>query len=166
MSYDFDSVYLHDGIASAGTLASDYSFYQSKPRNAYRVPVSSRDLGEGIAVVNSLGNGHGSFHGHSRPNTSIANGKRQHGDWLADQLARRSEKEVANSTGMTPKAVGNVRQRRNKLSFDNFVELCLADEDFAASFCEYVGVLKPGEAELAGALTKAFNAYQRKQGRE
>lgn len=110
---------------------------------------------------NALGKKPRTFNGDPRPNTSIANGKRSHGDWLVEQLVQRSEKEVADQTGMTPKAVGNIRQRRNKISYDNFVELCCADADFAASFAEYVGLIRPGEAEFAGAITKAFNAYQR-----
>lgn len=110
----------------------------------------------------SLGTKPRSFHGDPRP--KISEGRNSHGDWLSAQLTQRTEKEVASKTGMTPKAVGNLRQRRNKISFDNFVELCIADPAFAAAFAEYVGLLRPGEAEFAGALTHAFHAYQRRQG--
>lgn len=116
--------------------------------------------------MSSLGKVPRTFHGDPRPKTSIANGKRDHGDWLVENMAKAPEKVRADQSGLTPKAVGNIRQRRNKISWDNFVELCLADPDFGASFCEYIGVLNPGEAEVAGALTRAVNAYQRKQGRE
>lgn len=101
--------------------------------------------------------------GKKENNTSISDKKLQNGDWLAAQLAQRSVDEVVSKTGMTAKAVQNVRQRRAKLSFDNFTELCQNDPDFAAAYAEYVGLIRPGEAEFAGALTQAFNAYQRRQ---
>lgn len=152
------SLYAHSAetVQPLSTDISSHAFASSLPRE-------SSKRGNGMP---SLGNRARNDRGEHRPNTSIANGKRLHGDWLADELCKRSEKEVANDTGMTPKAVGNLRQRRNKISFDNFVELCIADPQFAAAFAEYVGLIRPGEAEFAGALTQAFNAYQRKQGRE
>lgn len=113
---------------------------------------------------NTLGSTPRTFHGDPRPNTSIRDGKNSHGDWLASQASQRSEKEVSDHTGMSPKAVGNLRQRRNKISFDNLVEWCRNDPAFAAAFAEYIGLIRPGEAEFAGALTLAFNAYQRRKG--
>lgn len=110
---------------------------------------------------NTLGNGPRTFSGDPRPN--ISDGKRHNGDWLAEQAAKRSEKEIADRTGLTTKAVGNIRQRRNKINFDNFVEWCRNDHHFAAEFAEYVGLIRPGEAEFAGAITHAFNAYQRRK---
>jgi hypothetical protein len=119
-----------------------------------------RETAEGIDMQNSLGNAPRSFRGDPRPNISI--GKRENSDWLADQAARRSEKDIADKTGLTPKAVGNLRQRKNKISFDCLVEWCRNDPDFAAAFAEHVGLIRPGEAEFAGALTRAFNAFQRR----
>jgi hypothetical protein len=94
--------------------------------------------------------------------SSIRDAKHDNGDWLAAQVARRSVQNVVDSTGMTDKAVQNIRQRRAKISFDNLVELCRNDPDFAAAFAEHVGLILPGEAELAGAITNAFNVWQRR----
>lgn len=110
----------------------------------------------------TLGKRQRTFHGDPRPNISA--GKRDNSDWLAEQAAKKSEKEIADKTGLTPKAVGNIRQRRNKINFDNFVEWCRNDHHFAAAFAEYVGLIRPGEAEFAGAITHAFNAFQRMKG--
>lgn len=101
--------------------------------------------------------------GGRRPhNSSVASVKLANGDWLAAQVSKRSVIEVVNATGMTEKAVQNIRQRRSKISFDNLVDLCRDDPEFAAAFAEYVGLILPGQAEFAGALTRAFNAYQRR----
>jgi len=97
-----------------------------------------------------------------RKNTSTRDVKNENQDWLAAQLARRSVSDVVASTGMSEKAVQNIRQRKAKISFDNLVELCRDDPAFGAAFCEHIGLLRPGEAEFAGALTQAFNAYQRR----
>jgi hypothetical protein len=63
---------------------------------------------------------------------------------------------------MTEKAVQNIRRRKSKISFDNLVDLCRDDPAFAAAFADHIGLLRPGEAEFAGALTQAFNAYARR----
>lgn len=97
---------------------------------------------------------------------NISDRKKKNQDWLAEQASKRTEQEVADCTAMSPRAVGNLRQKRNKISFDNFVEWCLNDPHFAADFAEYVGVIKPGSAEFAATMTKAINAYQRMGGDE
>lgn len=98
---------------------------------------------------------------HADSDVNIAERKKKNQDWLARQASKRSEVEVADATGMSPRAVGNLRQRRNKINFDNFVDWCLNDPHFAAEFAEYVGVIKPGSAEFAATMAKAVNAYQR-----
>jgi hypothetical protein len=102
-----------------------------------------------------------SFSGPDRKNTS-ADAKNKRGDWLAAKISEYSVQEIVEATGMTPKAVQNVRRRKSKLSYDNFMELCERKPEFAAAWAEHVGLLRPGEAEFAGALTQAFNAFQRR----
>lgn len=103
-----------------------------------------------------------SIEGHRRKNTSIRDVKIENQDWLAAQVANRRVSTVVDATGMTEKAVQNIRQRKAKISFDNLVELCRNDPSFAAAFAAHVGLIQPGEAEFAGALTQAFNAYARR----
>lgn len=97
-----------------------------------------------------------------RKKCSIRDGKTENTDWLSAQLAGRSVQDVVNSTGMSEKAVQNIRRKKSKISFDGLVDLCRDDPDFAAAFAAHVGLILPGEAEFAGALTHAFNAYQRR----
>lgn len=96
------------------------------------------------------------------PNSSIRDAKQENQDWLAARIAREPVCEIVDKTGMTERAVHNIRQRKSKISFDNLVEYCRNDPEFAADFAAYVGLIKPGEAEFAGALTAAFNAYKRR----
>jgi hypothetical protein len=100
----------------------------------------------------------------NRKNTSHRDGKIENGDWLSAQVSQRSVAEVVASTGMTDKAVQNIRRRKSKISFDNLVDLCRDDPAFAAAFAEHIGLILPGQAEFTGALTNAFNAYGRMQG--
>lgn len=86
--------------------------------------------------------------------------------FLRSQARRIAAKEGAERTGMSPKGFQKLQQGENTISFDKLIEWCRNDPDFGAAFCEYIGVLRPGEAEFAAALTRTFNAYQRKQGRE
>jgi hypothetical protein len=87
--------------------------------------------------------------------------KNDNQDWLASEIAKKSVDERVRSTGMTDKAVQNIRQRRSKISFDNLVDLCRDDPEFAAAFAAHIGLILPGEAEYIGALNKTMVAYQR-----
>lgn len=109
--------------------------------------------------MNSLGANKRTFHGDPRP--KISEGKNEHGDWLAQQIAKKPEKVRAAETGMTPKAIGNIRQKRNKMSFDNFCELCISDPDIAAQFAVHVGLLLPHQVDLSAAMTRFANELMR-----
>jgi hypothetical protein len=98
-----------------------------------------------------------------RHHTPRRDGKTENQDWLAAQLSGRSVQDVTDCTGMSDKAVQNIRRRKSKISFDNLVDLCRTDPEFAAAFAEYVGLILPGEAEFAGKLTETFNAWQRRR---
>lgn len=110
----------------------------------------------------TLGNSRRTIHGDPRVN--ITERKQRNQDWLAKKASERSEKEIGDLTGMSPRAVGNLRQRRNKISFDNFVDWCINDPTFVADFAEYVGFIKPGSAEFAAAMTRAVSEYNKLTG--
>lgn len=103
-----------------------------------------------------------SVSGHRRKNTS-ADAKNERGDWLSAKISEYSVEEIVASTGMTPKAVQNVRRRKSKLSYDNFMELCVNRPEFAAAWAEQVGLLRPGEAETAAAITRFVNTVVRRE---
>ena len=112
--------------------------------------------------MHANGNTDRSVSGHRRKNTSTRDTKNENQDWLAAQIAQLPVSAVVSSTGMTEKAVQNIRRKKSKISFDNLVEMCRDRPEFAAAFAEHIGLIRPGEAEFAGALTHAFNAYQRR----
>lgn len=85
-------------------------------------------------------------------------------DWLAGYFRDQSAKEIARKTGQSPRTAEAVKTGRNCLTMAHLVNMCRADPQFAAAFAEYVGLLLPGDAAFAGALTQVFNAYQRRRG--
>lgn len=100
--------------------------------------------------------------GQNRKNTSLRDAKQENQDWLAAQIAQRPVSAIVDNTGMSEKAVQNIRQRKSKLSFDYLVELCRNDPAFAAAFGEHIGLLRPGEAEMAEAVTRLVNAHSQR----
>jgi len=151
---------LHDS-ACASTAIETQAFSQS----TFSKP-SLRESSNREGAMRSNGSNGRSVVRQNRQNNSVRDAKNENQDWLAAQLSRRSVQEVVDSTGMNEKSVQNIRRKKSKISFDNLVDLCRDDPQFAAAFAAYIGLIRPGEAEFAGALTQAFNAYQRKQGRE
>lgn len=98
-----------------------------------------------------------------RKNTPRRDGSHENGDWLAAQISARSVQDVVDATGMTDKAVQNIRRRKSKISFDNLVDLCRTDPEFAAEFAAHIGLILPGEAEMAAVVTRLVNAHVRRK---
>lgn len=147
--------------ASVGAATPGFRYHWQNQSAIHSPSVQQTEhCGENTMRSNGL-NGR-SLSGQNRKNTSHRDGKQENKDWLAAHISRRSVQEVVDSTGMTDKAVQNMRRGKSKISFDNLVDLCRDDPEFAAAFAEHVGLILPGQAEFAGAITKAFNAYQRR----
>jgi hypothetical protein len=83
-------------------------------------------------------------------------------DWLADALRNKPAKEISDDAGCGVRTAENAKQGRHMLSPKHLANLQINDPIFAAAWAEYVGIIRPGEAEFAGAITQAFNAYQRR----
>lgn len=112
-------------------------------------------------MSNSLSNTDRRLRGDSRHTSSLSKAKRGNQDWIQDQARKLSAKEGAELTGLSERAFENIRLGRNKINFDGLTEWMMNDPMFAASYAEHVGLILPGQAEYAGALTKAFNAFER-----
>lgn len=100
--------------------------------------------------------------GHGRNNSRMADEKNGNQDWLAAKIARYSVQQVVDATGMSETAVQNIRRGKAKLSFDNLTSMCKAHPELGADYMEYIGVLLPGQAEMAAAYTRFANAAVRK----
>jgi hypothetical protein len=82
-------------------------------------------------------------------------------DWLADQLRNKPAKEIADDAGCGVRTAENAKQGRHTLSAKHLANLQMNDPVFAAAWAEYVGLLRPGEAETAAAYTRFANAAVR-----
>lgn len=158
MSAPAYSISFHMPLSGGATPGQGYNHHPE-----YRKPIaaSSRSAVNEGTVMRSNGLIGRTDLGRERKNTSLRDPKLANQNWLSAQIAKRPVGEVVNSTGMSDKAVQNIRQRKCKISFDNLVDLCRADPDFAAAFAKHVGLIREGEAEFVAALTKAENAFQR-----
>lgn len=85
-------------------------------------------------------------------------------DWLADVLRNKPAKEIADDAGCGIRTAENAKQGRHSLSAKHLANMQMNDPSFAAAWAEYVGLIRPGEAEFAGAMTQAFHAWQRRSG--
>src|SRR6185312_1597285 len=103
--------------------------------------------------------------GRRRKNSSaLADTKNDNSDWLAAQISKLHVAEVVACTGMTEKAVQNIRRGKSKLNFDNQTELFRAHPELGAAYMVHIGLLLPGEAETAAAYTRFANAAIRQRG--
>lgn len=128
-------------------------------QNSFSVPANDTE----ISVVDSITDNNRRVRGDSRHTSAFSKAKRGNQDWIKDQATKLSLREGAELTGLSERAFENIRLGRNKISFDPFTSWCLNDPDFAAAYAEHIGLIRPGEAEFAGALTRAYNAYERRK---
>lgn len=81
--------------------------------------------------------------------------------FIAEWARRYSAKEGSALTGMTPKGFQKVQLGDNAISYKKLTRWMKSDPNFAAAYAAHVGLILPGQAEYAGALTNAFQAYQK-----
>lgn len=82
--------------------------------------------------------------------------------FISDYARKYSAKEGAALTDMTPNGFKKIQARESAISYKKLNNWLRRDPDFAAAHAAHVGLILPGEAEYAGALTRAFNAYARR----
>jgi len=82
--------------------------------------------------------------------------------FIQDWARTKSAKEGAALTGMTPNGFKKVQAGECAISYEKLTFAMKRDPHLAAAYAAHVGLILPGEAEFAGALTQAFNAYQRR----
>lgn len=83
--------------------------------------------------------------------------------FISDWARRYSAKEGAKLTGMTPNGFKKIQSGDNAISYAKLTHWLKSDADLAAAYAEHVGLIRPGEGEYAGALTRAFNAHVRRK---
>lgn len=83
--------------------------------------------------------------------------------FISEWARRISAKEGAALTGMTPKGFQKIQLGENAISYKKMTRWLKCDPDLAAAYAAHVGLILPGDAEYAGALTRAVNAAERRK---
>lgn len=85
-------------------------------------------------------------------------------DFVRERAILYRQKELAGITGLSLKQVQNLRMGISGVSGKTLTNWCRNDPVFAAEYAEYVGIIKPGEAEMSAALSRVINAAVRRGG--
>ena len=108
-------------------------------------------------MSNSRGDLPRTLRGFSTPNNSDRRQRRR--QFIQRWAQRYSAKEGAAKADMTPKGFQKLQSGENAISYDNLCNWMGSDTEFAAAYAAEMGLILPGQAESAAALTKAVNAY-------
>jgi hypothetical protein len=84
--------------------------------------------------------------------------------FISEYAKRFSAKDGAKLANMSPSGFKKIQSGDNAIRYENLTFWLKRDPVLAAEYAAHIGLIRPGEAEFAGALTHAFNAYARRQG--
>lgn len=79
--------------------------------------------------------------------------------FLTEWARKYSAKEGAKLSGMTAKGFQKLQAGDNGISYKRLKQWMRNDHAFAVAQAVHVGLILPGQAESAAAITKAVNAY-------
>lgn len=82
-------------------------------------------------------------------------------DFCAQQARKKPVKVVQRKTGLSKKQVENIRQGLSAVSGRTLTNWILNDTDFAGDYAEYAGIIRPGDARWASAITNLANEVAR-----
>lgn len=83
--------------------------------------------------------------------------------WWQDILSNIPAKEIARDAGCGVRTAENVKQGRNGFAPAYMTTFFMNNPKIGAAYAEYVGVILPGQAEYADAITNFANAIARQQ---
>lgn len=83
--------------------------------------------------------------------------------FISDYAKRLTAKEGAKRAGMTPNGFKKLQSGETAISYKKLTHWLKSDPELAGKYAEHIGLIRPGEGEYAGALTRAFNAHARIQ---
>lgn len=84
-------------------------------------------------------------------------------DFVQEEAKSIPVKVGAEKTEQTVAAFKNLKDGRNKPSFDALVAWCHNDKAFAVAFAVQLGVILPGDAEQVEALMRLASAFGRRE---
>jgi hypothetical protein len=124
--------------------------------------VLSESYLEGISMENSRGKNGPSVHGEIENNTSRAS-TAELVDFLQAQVRKRRAKEVAQLTGLSIKAIENMRMGLSGASSQTITTWCRTDPAFRAAYFAFCGGMLEGDPEMLNGLTMAVQSFLRQQ---
>lgn len=83
-------------------------------------------------------------------------------DWLREHLRNLSAKDISDQSGCSIRTAEDAKQGRTNLNPAHFATLKMNNPKIAAAYCEFIGVILPGQAEYAEAVTNFANAIARR----
>lgn len=86
--------------------------------------------------------------------------------FLAEWARKYTAKEGARLTGMTPKGFQKLQTGDNAISYKRLRQWMRSDIAFAIAHAVHSGVILPGQAESAEAVTRAVHAYMQSGGHD
>lgn len=97
--------------------------------------------------------------GNNTPNSSSIDQEEADVIFITDWARKYSAKEGAALTGMTPKGFQKLQSGEHTISYKKLRRWMRNDIAFAIAHAVHSGVILPGQAESAEAVTRAVNAY-------
>lgn len=112
-------------------------------------------------MVDALGKNGTSLRGRNAHNTSRASTAEMI-DFMSAQARKLRTKEVQRLTGLSIKAIENMRLGLSSASAQTITTWCRNDPSFRAAYFCYCGGMLEGDPEMVAALTRAIHAVVRK----
>lgn len=82
--------------------------------------------------------------------------------FISEYAKRFPAKVGSKLANMSPSGFKKIQAGENAIRYENLTFWLKRDPELAALYAAHIGLIQPGDAEYAGALTRAFNAYQRR----
>lgn len=149
-------------------LAHFYDHYGSAkpddpfPNSAFQNPQQHAPLSE-CAHLNTKGISNGSVPGTEQPNNNRIS-TAQLVDFVKEQALRRPIKEVARLTGLSTKAVENIRSGEAAASGTTISTWCKNCPEFRTEYFRWVGGYMETDPEFVKGITMALNSLARRNG--
>ncbi len=131
--------------------------------SAYEENHSMPNQRRGIEMGKESGLKRRSVHGREAPNTSRVSTD-ELVDFMKTQTLARTVKEVTRLTGLSEKAVANIRSGLAGASAQTISTWCRNDPQFRAEYFYWCGGYVESDPEFIAGITMALNSLQRRKG--
>jgi len=103
------------------------------------------------------------FKGRRSPKTTVTTDNLV--DFTSERARRYTVKDLQRITGLSKKQVENIRQGKSGISGVTLSRWIMGCTVFAGDYAEWTGLIRPGEAGTAAALTRLVNEIVQREAR-